>query len=148
MSCTHIFNWIKTVFSPVWIKGIILWMHILGGANVHIKAIGSTPIPHQSKTNTEGIWGQYLLSMLGRTLQDGLTLWMQRFAFGCIECTCCSATMYIIIGNLWHMKKTWHIVAMQCKVLHCILIPPSYNNYYASRHSLKEILRHQLAQQS
>ena len=45
-------------------------MHILGGASVHIKAIGSTPIPHQSKTSSEGIWGQYLLSMLGRTLKE------------------------------------------------------------------------------
>ena len=27
----------------------ILGMHILGGANVHFKAIGPIPIPHQSK---------------------------------------------------------------------------------------------------
>ena len=58
----------KAVFSPVQIEGI--WgTHILGGANVHIKAFGSTPIPHQSKTSIEGIWGQYPLSMLGRTLK-------------------------------------------------------------------------------
>ena len=29
-------------------------MHILGGASAHIKAVGSTPIPHQSKTS----WGE------------------------------------------------------------------------------------------
>ena len=40
----------------------------MGGASVHIKAIGSTPIPHQSKTSSEGIGGHYALSMLGRTL--------------------------------------------------------------------------------
>ena len=35
------------VFSLVRIEGV--WgVHILGGAYVHIKAIGSTPIPHQS----------------------------------------------------------------------------------------------------
>ena len=43
-------------------------MHILGGACVHIKVIGSTPIPHQSQTTSEGIGGHYPLSMLGRTL--------------------------------------------------------------------------------
>ena len=28
--------------------------HTLGGASVHIKAIGSTQIPHQSKPGSEG----------------------------------------------------------------------------------------------
>ena len=47
---------VYTVFSPVLIEGVG-GMHILGGASVHIKAIGSTPIPHQSKTSSEGMGG-------------------------------------------------------------------------------------------
>ena len=43
-------------------------MHILGGACVHIKVIGSTPTPHLSQTISEGVGGHYPLSMLGRTL--------------------------------------------------------------------------------
>ena len=31
----------------------------LGGACVHIKAIDSTPIPHQSRTSSESIRGHY-----------------------------------------------------------------------------------------
>ena len=38
----------------------VFGMHILGGASVHIKAIGSThPIPHQSKTIREKDRGQH-----------------------------------------------------------------------------------------
>ena len=69
----HMTNY-YTVFSPVWIEGI-LGMYIWGGAmaSVHIKVIGSTPIPTQSKTAMKGRGGQYPLltvhvSMLGRTL--------------------------------------------------------------------------------
>ena len=36
-------------------------MHILGGACVHIKAIGPTQIPHQSKNSNEGVGGHYPL---------------------------------------------------------------------------------------
>ena len=43
-------------------------VHILGRAYVHIKAIGSTPIPHQSETSIEGVGGHYPLSMLGGQL--------------------------------------------------------------------------------
>ena len=46
----------------------ILGKHILGGASVHIKVLDSSPIPQQRNSCTEGIWGQYPLSMLGRTL--------------------------------------------------------------------------------
>ena len=59
---------VHAVFSPVPIECVV-GMHILGGASDHIKAIGSTPIiPHQSKTSSERIGGQYASSMLGRTL--------------------------------------------------------------------------------
>ena len=43
-----------------------------GRSNAHIKAIGSTPFPHQSKTSTEG--------MLGRTrITFGLTHHLERW---------------------------------------------------------------------
>ena len=47
----------------------VLGKHILGGASAHIKALDSTLIPQQRNSCTEGIWGQYPLSMLGRTLK-------------------------------------------------------------------------------
>ena len=43
----------------------------MGGAIVHIKGCGSTPIPHQRQISTEGIGGHYPLSMLGRILLAG-----------------------------------------------------------------------------
>ena len=58
-----------TVSSQVRIKDV-LGMNILGGASVHIKAIGSTPIPHQNKNSSRGIRGQYALSMLGIVLYN------------------------------------------------------------------------------
>ena len=57
----------SSVFSPAKIEGIGE-RHILGGASVHIKGFGSTPIPLQRQISTEGIGGPYPLSMLGRTL--------------------------------------------------------------------------------
>ena len=56
-----------SVFFPAKIEGVGE-RHILGGASVHIKAFGSTPIPLQRQISTEGIGGLYPLSMLGRTL--------------------------------------------------------------------------------
>ena len=53
-----------TVFSPAKIEEGI----ILGGASVHIKDFGSTPIPLQRQISTEGMGAPYPLSMLGRTL--------------------------------------------------------------------------------
>ena len=58
---------LDTVFFPAKIEGVGE-RHILGGASVHIKAFGSTPIPLQRQISTEGIGGPYPLSMLGRTL--------------------------------------------------------------------------------
>ena len=38
----------------------LLQRHILGGADVHIKGIGSTPIQNQSKTgSSEALWDHY-----------------------------------------------------------------------------------------
>ena len=61
-----------SVFPPAKIEGTGE-KHILGGASVHIKDFGSTPIPLQRQINTEGIGGTYPLSpyplsMLGRTV--------------------------------------------------------------------------------
>ena len=61
------------VFSPAKIEGVGE-RHILGGASVHIKAFGSTPIPLQRQISTEGIGGPYPLSMLGRTLLSALIM--------------------------------------------------------------------------
>ena len=55
------------VFSPAKIEGVGEGI-ILGGASVHIKDFGSTPIPLQRQISTEGMGGPYPLSMLGRTL--------------------------------------------------------------------------------
>ena len=46
----------------------VLGKAYLGGASAHIKALDSTLIPQKRNSCTEGIWGQYHLSMLGRTL--------------------------------------------------------------------------------
>ena len=42
----------------------------MGGASVHIKGLGSTPIPLQRKISTEGIGAHYLLSMLRITMES------------------------------------------------------------------------------
>ena len=40
----------------------------LGGAYSYIKASGPAPFIRQGKISTEGMWGQYPFSILGRTL--------------------------------------------------------------------------------
>ena len=47
-----------TVFSPAKIEGIGEGI-ILGGASVHIKDFGSTPIPLQRQISTEGMGAPY-----------------------------------------------------------------------------------------
>ena len=47
------------VFSPAKIEGVGERC-ILGGASVHIKGFGSTPIPLQRQISTEGIGGPYI----------------------------------------------------------------------------------------
>ena len=56
------------MFSPAKIEGIGEGI-ILGGASVHIKDFGSTPIPLQRQISTEGMGAPYPLSMLGRILE-------------------------------------------------------------------------------
>ena len=48
--------YIVPVFSPAKIEGVGE-KHILGGASVHIKGLGSIPIPLQRQISTEGIGG-------------------------------------------------------------------------------------------
>ena len=44
-------------------------MHVLGGANVHIKGFGSTPIPLQGQISTEGIGGSLSLKYAGENTE-------------------------------------------------------------------------------
>ena len=76
-----------TVLSPAKIEGIGEGI-ILGGASVHIKDFGSTPIPLQRQIRTEGMGAPYPLSMLGRTLSISMPTPLEcRTAVFCIATT-------------------------------------------------------------
>ena len=89
----------KTVFSPAKIEGVREGI-ILGGASVHIKDFGSTPIPLQRQINTEGMGAPYPLSMLGRTLENTVT---QSF----LAQTFC---------------ELWYVYTCMCVCVHCMCV--------------------------
>ena len=90
------YMYMYAVFSPDRIEGVV-GMRILGGASVHIKAISSTPNPHQSKSSNEEKRGQYRLEHAGgehwnfqhhRCAQDDLSggYLIAKVVQNCIKC--------------------------------------------------------------
>ena len=64
---------VQSVFSPNQCKGIFGgWS--LGGTRNHIKVTGPAPFPHQRKISTDGILGQYPVSMLVKYCTQGMLI--------------------------------------------------------------------------